>query len=180
MKAPAALVKRAGRLLSVFLLALAVIGMHSMGAGHHGSASPFSHGSHQLTAPMTGSGHDHPAHDHQAVKSPGLHADAAAVGPRALAVAASRLEADPRPEAGPSTEVAATCATCSTVGAETLGTMCLAVLSALLAWVLLRALQRRVRETPALTPALRPGIVVSRSPPRRTALSPIEVCVLRT
>ena len=46
-----------GRLVAVFVLALAVVGMHSLGAGHHhGATTTVGHGSHPLTGGGRGRG----------------------------------------------------------------------------------------------------------------------------
>ena len=70
MLASVAMARRGWQLVAVFVLALAVVGMHSLGAGHHGATTTVGHGSH-LTAgaeveaddhlPATSSGMDHHA-----------------------------------------------------------------------------------------------------------------------
>lgn len=152
---------RGWRLVSVFVLAVAVLGMHSMGAGHHAMASTTSPATHHVAAGAPPEGHDHLAtagngHQHAPVTAgfsiPSDHAEAVV-----------------------------SCQTCSSLGAGSLGVMCLAVLSTLLGWVLLRALRQRVHGRAVPIPAFRAPLVVAvRSPLRRMALSPIEVCVLRT
>ena len=72
MLASVAMARRGWQLVAVFVLALAVVGMHSLGAGHHGATTTVGHGSH-LTAgaeveaddhlPATSSGMDHHAAD---------------------------------------------------------------------------------------------------------------------
>lgn len=49
MLASVAMARRGWQLVAVFVLALAVVGMHSLGAGHHGATTTVGHGSH-LTA----------------------------------------------------------------------------------------------------------------------------------
>lgn len=164
MVAPAEVARRGWRLVSVFVLVLAVMGMHSMGAGHHGVASPTSHSAHQAAA-----GIPLGANDHRTMPVSGSHHDPAA------ADAASSSDISVHADS------VAPCLACSTLSAGSLGAMCLAVMSTLLGWVLLRALRQIVRGRAALTISLwsRLGLPL-RSPLRRMALSPIEVCVLRT
>lgn len=147
--------RRAWRLIAVFALALAVIGMHSMGAGHHGTASPLSHGTPHVAAGSTDGSHDQ----------------------HAMTGRDSRHEAADVRAAG----AVATCHGCSTLGQDDLGALCLAVLSTLLGWVLLRALRHASRERVVLTiPRDLQVARVRRAPLRRMTMSPIEVCVLRT
>lgn len=154
---------RGWRLVAVFVLVLAVVGMHSMGAGHHGSAAPAGHGSPQLSAGATieantlpiatGSGSHHSVADPEAV------------------IPSTVLK----------NEAVATCLECATTGGGAMAAMCLAVVSSLLAMALLLALRHLLRGRAALMlPPWSRALVAMRSPSRRMALSPIEVCVLRT
>ncbi|KGN29758.1 hypothetical protein N802_11445 [Knoellia sinensis KCTC 19936] len=158
---PVATVQRGWRLLVVFVLAVAVVGMHSMGAGHHGSGEAASH--HQVAAGAT---HGvHPA-------------------PPAAGSASHHAMADP--ETAPSllaltSVVVAACHGCLDPGFDAMGAMCLAVVSSLLALALLLALRHRRRSRAALIlPWWSRATVAAQPPLRRMALSPIEVCVLRT
>ncbi|WP_156969830.1 hypothetical protein [Knoellia subterranea] len=156
--------RRGWRLVAVFVLVLAVVGMHSMGAGHHGAAGSAGSESHQMLAagtigaptasPTTGSG------SHHSVADP----DGATVT-----------------KALNSEVITATCFGCLAPGGDALAAMCLAVVSSLLALALLVALRHLLRGRVALMLLSwsHAGVAV-RSPLRRMALSPIEVCVLRT
>lgn len=164
MLAPVAAAPRGWRLAAVFVLALAVVGMHSMGSGHHGATAPADHGSHQLAAGVAVG-----AHGHQPTAGSGSHHDAADPG----AVIAS--------ETVVKSEAVVPCLECLALGEDALGAMCLAVLSSLLALALLLTLRHLSRGRAALMRPLWSRVVVAlRSPLRRMALSPIEVCVLRT
>lgn len=144
------------RLAAVFVLMLAVVGMHSLGAGHHGAALAAHHETAQLTSASTiatGTGSHHKVADSETVM--------------ASTVAAH--------------QAVATCLECAATGGGAMAAMCLAVVSSLLALALLLALQHLLRRRVALI--LRPfsrAPIAMRSPLRRMALSPIEVCVLRT
>ena len=59
MLASVAMARRGWQLVAVFVLALAVVGMHSLGAGHHGATTPVGHGSHQAAAGAAVEAHDH-------------------------------------------------------------------------------------------------------------------------
>lgn len=163
MLASLALARRGWQLVAVFVLALAVVGMHSLGAGHHGATAPVGHGSHQAAAGATVGVHDHllatgSGSDHHAA------ADAAAPTVAHEAMTSGDM---------------ATCVGCLADG-EAMGAMCLAVVSSLLALALLLSLRHLLRGRPALTlPAWVRAAVTPCSPLRRMALSPIEVCVLR-
>lgn len=158
---PVATLQRGWRLLVVFVLVVAVVGMHSMGAGHHGSGEAASH--HQVAAGATNGAQ-------QALSAAGT--------------ASHHTMADP--ETTPSllaltSVVVAACHGCLDPGDAAMGAMCLAVVSSLLALALLLALRHRLRSRAALI--LRSWSRATRatqSPLRRMALSPIEVCVLRT
>lgn len=163
MLASVAAVPRGWRLLAVFVVALAVVGMHSMGAGHHGAGESGSHTTHPLAVGL--SGESHPA---SLVAGPGSHHSLA--GPEASA-AFTVL---------PSVAIAA-CHGCLAPGDDGMGAMCLAVVSGLLALALLLALRHLLRSRACLTlPKWLSAAVSMRPPLRRMALSPIEVCVLRT
>lgn len=162
MLTPAAAARRVWRLVAVFVLALAVVGMHSMGAGHHGATAAAGSGSHQMLAsstidglagsPMEGSG----SHHNFAV-------------PETTATTALK------------SVVVATCLRCLSPGGDALAAMCLAVVSDLLALALLLALRHLLRERRALAlPSWAQAVEAVRSPLRRMALTPFEVCVLRT
>lgn len=163
MLASVAAAPRGWRLVAVFMLALAVVGMHSMGAGHHGAGESASHSNHQMAAGTT----------------VGTHPTSPATGP-----GSNHSVADP--EAAPAftvlkSVVVAACHGCLALGGDAMGAMCLAVVSSLLALALLLALRHLLRSRVALTlPSWSRAAVPRRSPLRRMALSPIEVCVLRT
>jgi len=156
--------RRGWQLVAVFVLALAVVGMHSLGAGHHGATTPVGHGSHQA-APEAAVG----AHDHLLATSSGMDHHAA-VDAAAPTISHEALKSG----------VMATCIGCLSSG-DAMGAMCLAVVSSLLALALMLSLRYLLRGRPALTlPPWVRAALTPRSPLRRMALSPIEVCVLRT
>lgn len=163
MLASVAMARRGWQLVAVFVLALAVVGMHSLGAGHHGTTTPVGHGSHQAAAGATGE-----AQDHLLATSSGMdHPAADAAAPTG-------------PHEAMTSGVMATCIGCLADG-NAMGAMCLAVVSSLLALALLLFLRHLLSGRPALTlPAWVRTAVMPRSPLRRMALTPIEVCVLRT
>lgn len=134
------------RLMAVFVLGLAVVLMHSLGAGHHGTATT-AHGTHAANG------------------TPGAAA-----------------EPQHTPVAGMATShVSATCLDCLSPGEHALGAMCLAVVSSLVSMTILLALWHLLRRSiPLSLPAWSRVVLVWRPPLRRMALSPIEVCVLRT
>lgn len=163
MLASVAMARRGWQLVAVFVLAVAVVGMHSLGAGHHGATTPVGHGSHQAAAGAMGE-----AQDHLLATSSGMDHHAAEAAAPTVAHEAM------------TTGVLATCIGCM-AGGDAMGAMCLAVVSSLLALALLLSLRRLLRGRPALTlPLWVRTAVTPRSPLRRMALSPIEVCVLRT
>ena len=162
MLASVAMARRGWQLVAVFVLALAAVGMHCLGAGRHGATTTVGHGSH-LTA-----GAEVEADDHLPATSSGMDHHAADVAAPTVAQEAMQ------------TGVMATCVGCL-AGEGAMGAMCLAVVSSLLALALLLSLRHLLRGRPALTlPAWARTAVTPRSPLRRIALSPIEVCVLRT
>lgn len=163
MLASVALARRGWQLVAVFVLALAVVGMHSLGAGHHGATTPVGHGSHHAAAGAAVEAHDHPLATSSGMDHHATDAAAPTVAQEAM-----------------TSSVMATCIGCSASG-DAMGAMCLAVVSSLLALALLLFLRHLLRGRPALTlPAWVPSAMTPRSPLRRMALSPIEVCVLRT
>lgn len=155
---------RGWRLVAVFVLSLAVVGMHSLGVGHHGATTTAGHGSHQSAAASAAD-----AQDHLLATSSGTHHVTAGSG--AVTVSDDAMKSG----------VTATCIGCVASGGHALGAMCLAVVSSLLSLALLLSLRHLLRRRLALTlaPWLR-SAVTPRSPLRRMGVSPIEVCVLRT
>ena len=147
----------------VFVLAVAVVGMHSMGGGHHGATAGTDHGPRQL-ASVHGVTHLHQqlstASSEQGVTDP-----AGQVRPGQIA----------------QSQAAAACIGCESEGALALAAVCLAVVSTLLAMALLASMRRLHRGRIALTLLEWSRVMVTPRPPdRRMAVSPIEVCVLRT
>lgn len=156
-------VLRGWRLVAVFVLAIAVVGMHSMGTGHHGAGEAGSHATHHQVAGQTAVT-AHPA----SLAGPGSHH--ASAGPEGI----SDLT-------GLTSVAVAACHGCMALGGDAMGAMCLAVVSGLLALALLLALRHRLRARTSLTlPSWSRPTVTSAPLLRRMALSPIEVCVLRT
>lgn len=130
------LARRACTLLRVLLVAVAVVAMHSLGAGHG--------------PPMAG----HPAAGGSHVAAP----------------------------SHPTGDCTPGCLTPDESGTgHLMGAMCLAVLSSLLALVLLTARRSRASRVPTdASRTSRRVIAPSRAPPRRLALDLSQVCVLRT
>jgi len=155
--------RRGWWLVTVFVLTVAVVGMHSMGAGHHGATAPPSQGGHAL-ASATSEAHGY----QQASVTPTEHGFAMPAGQRGPGQIAQ-------------SQVSAACLGCAGEGGVGLGVMCLAVVSSLLAMALLASLRRLHRGRIARTLSGWSHVMVAPRPPgRRMALSPIEVCVLRT
>jgi len=156
-------VRRGWLVLAVLVLAVSVVGMHSLGAGHHGSTN-VGHGSHEMAAGDAGQARGHVV--------PG----SSAIDHHAADEGATSSSQDAR-----SSSVVTTCLGCSAPGEGAWGAMCLAVVSSLLALALLLALGQllRVRGALAMPPRWR-ATLVPRPPTWRTALLPVEVCVLRT
>ena len=160
----------AGRLLAVMTLALAVIGMHSMGAGHHDLMTDAAHGLTQQVAAVTSSSHLHPGTD---MAPPAAPATDTTTAP---AVAWPAGHARPCPGSA-----------CPGVGQARHGAghdmtaMCLAVLPGLLlllTWLLLgRSPAAVVAGTAwhALTRPIRAG-----PPPPHLTPSLSKLCILRT
>ena len=161
----------AGRLLAVVTLALAVIGMHSLGAGHLDLMADGTHGMHHSVAAVTSSLHPHPGTD----MAPAARTTGSTTSP---AVAAPAGHARPCPGS-----------TCSGVdpaghgGGHDMTAMCLAVLPGLLlllTWLLLgrgRGPVAAVAGTAwrALTSPIRAG-----PPPPHLTPSLSRLCILRT
>jgi hypothetical protein len=153
--------RRGWWLMAVFVLAVAVVGMHSLGAGHHGATAPSDHGEHQVV-------------------SVGAHAYQ-----QANMAPSEQGFADPTGQSRPGhvapSQAAAACIGCESEGGLALGAMCLAVVASLLAMALLASLRRLHGGRLALMLLEWAHVMVKPRPPdRRMALSPIEVCVLRT
>jgi hypothetical protein len=160
----------AGRLLAVMALALAVIGMHSMGAGHLDLMADGTHGMHRPVAAVTSSLHPHPG------------TDMAPQAARATDSTTSPTVAAPASRMGPCPGSA-----CSGVGPAGHGAghdmtaMCLAVLPGLLlllTWLLSGRGQTAAVTATAwrtLTSPIRAG-----PPPPHLTPSLSKLCILRT
>lgn len=157
------LARHATRGLAVLVVAVAVIAMHTLGVGH-GNAMSASVGGHEL------------GHASAAMSSHGVDGVVGAP-PGTGEPSASTVRAQPS---------AADCDSgCLGAGGDAvshvMGSMCLAVLSALFLLILLWLLQLQVRRSRmAPRQRIRTTAWAPRGPPRRLALSLAQVCVLRT
>ena len=161
----------AGRLLAVMTLALAVIGMHSMGAGHLDLMADGTHGMTQQVAAVTSSSHPHPGTDMapQAARATDSTTSPAVAAPGRATHDPAR--AAPAPGVDPAGHGAG----------HDMTAMCLAVLPGLLlllTWLLLgRGPAAVVAGTAwrALTSPIRAG-----PPPPHLTPSLSKLCILRT
>jgi hypothetical protein len=165
MTNPAVLARRAYRVLALLVLAVAVVAMHSLGAGHDHLAPAHP-------------GTDPPGHAAEPIMAAMSHHGDEPVVLAAAPTTAMVLAAAPEPGAacGDACRVAA-----GDEAGHLMGAVCLAVLSSLLVLVLLLALRARGRRN-RITAAEHwvRWVAPRRGPPRRVALSLAQVCVLRT
>ena len=149
---------RLSTVLAVLLLAVAVVAMHSMAAGHGGSPV------HDVTTAGTRHHADH-------VSRPMTYAQTVPAAGTVLGISGTAPTACAMECAGPA----------STGAGHDASAMCLAVLSTLLALVLLRVARAGVCRVPATACAPPvPVLAPTRGPPRRMAVAMGQVCVLRT
>lgn len=160
------LARHASRGLAVLVVAVAVIAMHTLGVGH-GNAMSASVGGHEL------------GHAPAAMSSHSVDGVVGVIGaplgtgePSASTVLAQPSAADCDSGClGPGGDAVS----------HVMGSMCLAVLSALFLLIMLWLLQLQVRRS-RMAPRQRTRTTAwaPRGPPRRLALSLAQVCVLRT
>lgn len=182
MTTPAELARRAFRVLALLVLALAVVAMHSLGAGHahlapaqHGAA-PSGHAAGLTTAAKSHHGDDPAA----LAAAPTMSAPTMSAPTMAMVAAAPDARVDCGDDCRPAADSKGASSAGSMAG-HLMGAMCLAVLSALLVLLLLVALRAqggRYRIT--ASHHWWHTVTTPRGPPRQLAMSLAQVCVLRT
>lgn len=162
--------------LALFVLALAVVGMHSLGMGHDMGHTP-RHGQVMEMVPMAPVHAAHGSAAHTGTVTPSTdhatHGTHAAHGTRAAGIQAPASTPGNQPQVDAPTPQ-------DVMGS--MAAMCLAVVSKLLALALLALCALLLRRTSLLPRAgnRADGLRVARLALRRLSLTPVEICVLRT